>query len=172
MKTKVDNITAVLAYELELLRSLEVEFDEELSELRAKINDAALRAAWESYMAGSEDRRLKIKRIFGYLLTGPFDVAKTTAKAVNRNFNTICRKASGTPRDLLLATELMNSIQYKIAAYNNIQLMVDWLEMRQVSQLLSDIIQTERDGLKMLVPITRRHWKELSNSVESVVAST
>ncbi|HWA33527.1 MAG TPA: DUF892 family protein, partial [Cyclobacteriaceae bacterium] len=82
MKNKITNLTQALTYTLEGMYDSEKKIQRDLPDLSSSLASGALKKLLSQYLETSQDRRLKLKRIFSYLLAGPFGrKSKVTAKA-------------------------------------------------------------------------------------------
>lgn len=162
MKSSLKHLNEALAFHLEAMYDAEKKLQRGLAGAIALTKHAGLKAELKKYQSSSTDKRTKLKRVFSYLLAGPFkrknpviDAMLATVKAVS--------KVGGTPqlRDVMILTSVNELVQYKIAAYRTGLILADQLDLGTARDLLDEILQWEKESGNALgrIAITSIHPK-------------
>lgn len=151
MKTKLKNLNATLTYSLESMYDAEKRIQSELPTLLNMIASNALAKATTTYVETSADKRTKLKRIFSYLLAGPFENVSRSAEGFFLDLERIA-KISGPSavRDLLAAKSLRGLALHKCFIYEGALELAGHLDLEKVTDLLGEILVWEKNYIESL----------------------
>jgi len=146
MNHSIKNLNQVLAFQLEGLYEIVKTLQGDLSKVSKLVSDQEMRMVFNSYRQNLGDQRLKLKRIFGYLLNGPYG-RKTShsANAIAQWDDVGDMDMLPGLRDVLLATSLEFSIQHLATAYTSARYIAMRLELDIVVRLLDELIDSEEE---------------------------
>ncbi len=153
MKTKLKNLNAALTYLLEAMYDAEKRIQTELP-AAAKGASPAVRKMLMKYVDAAADKRTKLKRVFSYLLSGPYKRKSRVIKGAMAEFEDIAEvSAPAALRDMLLVNALSSLAQYKYSAYRNAGDIAARLDLEQVVELITEIGAWENDAIQSLKKI-------------------
>lgn len=147
MNSRIKNLNHVLAYQLEGMYEIVKTLQGDLSRSFEHINDQEMRMVFKAYHHNLGDQRLKLKRIFGYLLNGgPYGRKTTHAPSAVVQWPDLSDKyVLPQLRDVILGNSLGLAIQYQIAAYTEARYIAMRLELDAVVRLLDEIVDVEEE---------------------------
>ena len=161
MNSSIKNLNQVLAFELEGMYEIVKTLQQDLSKISKSIDDHETRMVFKAYNQNLGDQRLKLKRIFGYLLNGPYGRKSShTATAIVQWSDITEKHALPRLRDVLLGKSLGLAIQYQIIAYTEARYIAMRLELDMVVKLLDEIIDSEEEFSRNLKRLTATHVNE------------
>jgi ferritin-like metal-binding protein YciE len=163
MKSSINNLYAVLTFQLEEMHDIEECIESELMILLQHISNAKLKSTVRQYVKSSKLKKIKLKRIFSYLLRGPFLRKGQLMKEIVKGLTDINKRSSDKAKDVLVATSLTNLIQYKLGAYQEALEMAACLELEEASDLLNEILLMENEPVLSLKEISGQLISELAN---------
>jgi ferritin-like metal-binding protein YciE len=144
MKTRLNSLNEMLTYQLESMYYAEKLIQKAMPELAQSLDSSDAAEIVSKYGESSSDKRLKLKRIFSYLLTGPFkgkEGAVENMIADSADILGMTRK--GNCRDILVLSTLEAMSEYKVTSYNTALKIALQMELTKVTELLEDIISWE-----------------------------
>lgn len=154
MKKYFNNLNEILAYQLEAMYVAEKKLQITLAECVQGISAKKLKNEFKKYLESSGDKRLKLKRIFSYLLIKPSD---RKSKPVVKMLDELKAILGSSTSDELKNAQLVGSLKaishYKVAIYSTSQMFSNELELKAVSDLLSEIIAWENETYDALTKI-------------------
>lgn len=146
MSYSIKNLNQALAFQLEGVYDIVKALQADVSKVSKLVSDHEIRMVFNAYRQNLGDQRLKLKRIFGYVLNGPY------GRKTSHSANAIAQwddvgEVNTLPalRDVLLAGSLELSIQYLIAAYTSARYVAMRLELDIVVRLLDELIDSEEE---------------------------
>ena len=108
-----------------------------------------LEKAVRLYSEQSADKINKIERIFNYLMTEPVRTPNiVVGRMAEETLNVMKHCTSARLRDVMLTSAFQTINQYKFAVYHSAQVIALELEVETVSDLLTEIVEWERDSAK------------------------
>ncbi len=151
----VKNLNQTLAFQLEGVYEIVKRLQADLSVASKHITDPEMRTAVASYCRSLADHRLKLKRIFGYLLNGPYDRKQADLRGVIEPWNEI-RNWDMLPRlkDVVVGSTLQSFIRYILTSYTEARYIAMRLELDRVVQLLDEILDEEEETYLRLKGLT------------------
>ena len=157
MKPLFNNLNEALTYHLEGLHDAEKKLQVAIPSAIAHANSTALKGVLENYVSSAGDKRVKLKRAFSYLLSGPFGKQSKAIGEMISELSTISKKTS-TPeiKDALLGSCLSAIIHYKISGYSSAMSFALALELHPVADLISEMLEWESETKQALEKIMRK----------------
>lgn len=144
MKTQLNTLNKVLTFHLEGMYDAEKIIQYELPELVRHMDSSDAGDIVSKYAESANDKRLKLKRIFSYLLTGPFKRSNGVAESVlAEGADLIHMTDKGDHRDLLIVSALEALSEYKVTSYNTALKIALQMGLTKVAELLEDVISWE-----------------------------
>ncbi len=154
MKIKLKNLNATLTYSLESMYDAEKRIQSELPTLVNMIASNALAKATTAYVETSADKRTKLKRVFSYLLAGPFENISCSAEGFFLDLERVAKISSPSAvRDLLAAKSLRGLALHKSFVYEGAMELAGQLGLEKVSELLEEILAWEKNYIDTLKKI-------------------
>lgn len=141
MDATIKNLSQTLAFELEGIYDLVKLLQSDLSNAIKLIEDVETRNVFNDYRRSLGDQRLKLKRIFGYLLNGPY--GRKSGGTIARWDEIGSHHMLPSLRDLLFSTSLRQEIQHIINVYNDARFIAMRLDLDTVVQLIDEILDGE-----------------------------
>ncbi|CAN5384822.1 hypothetical protein BH09BAC3_BH09BAC3_14210 [soil metagenome] len=146
MKKKFNNLNEILAFDLEAMYVAEKKIQRTLTDCIKKIAVKKLKNEFRKYQQSAADKRLKLKRVFAYLLVRPSDrKSKPIAKMLAELTAVSASKTCGELKDVQFLSTLRTVTHYKVAMYANARTYSDVLALTSVSDLLAEIIEWENN---------------------------
>jgi len=146
MKPLFNNLNEALTYHLEGLHDAEKKLQMAIPNVVAHANSSALKGVLENYSSSADDKRIKLKRAFSYLLAGPFGKQSKAIGEMISELSTISKKTSAPEiKDALLGSCLSAIICYKISAYSSAMSFALALELHPVADLISEMLEWENE---------------------------
>jgi ferritin-like metal-binding protein YciE len=145
MKKTVANLHEALTFELEGMYEITKGLQDEISESIAHTSNPSMKKILAEYLKTLGDQRIKLKRIFGYLLTGPYK--RQLKKAAG--FLSRCKEVNSSTdepslRAILFVSSMQPAVQYKIAALKEARFLALRLDIENVADLLDEMIEGEQ----------------------------
>lgn len=151
MKPAISNLNHVLAFQLEGMYEI-VKSHQHAIQLAIKgSTDSSAKDLLRSYSENLFEHRLKLKRAFGYILSGPYGRRTAPVGDAIVPFREIIeRNAPAAMTDILMVTAMHAGIQFMITSYTDARYLAMRVEMDQVVAILDEILSIEEDFLKRL----------------------
>jgi ferritin-like metal-binding protein YciE len=141
-KTKID----ILTFILEGMYQAEKRLQDELPEAIELISSLSLKNEVRKYVERIPDKRLKLKRIFSYLLAGRFDRKNKIVDEMIEELKTNLQKSADYELNSLVAfINLKSILQYKISEYYVAKSIAIELDLDNVPELLAEILDWEKE---------------------------
>lgn len=151
MKTKFKNKTEVLAYEIEGMYDAEKKWIVSFTEINPYVSSHDLKKEMEKYAERACEKRLKLKRIFSYLLSGPFNRKNKVIDVMLDECRATLSASSDFETNTALAYHFFKlMIDYKTSTYNLVKLQAIELELEPVADLLNEICEWEKESQRSL----------------------
>jgi ferritin-like metal-binding protein YciE len=145
MKTSIVDFQSALSVQLETMRNTEELIQSSLTGFARCLTDKQLKDLVKRYARSSRYKRLKLKRMFSYVLRGPFLIKGSPAKEVMRTMDDISKKSVKGITDLLCASTLLGLVHYKVSIYQTAKEMAAYCALEEVSDLLNEILVMENE---------------------------
>ncbi len=151
---KFDTLNEILAYQLEAMYVAEKTLQVNLTDCTRMITNKKLSNEFEKYQQSSADKRLKLKRIFSYLLISPSDrKGKPILKMLKEMEAILLSSTSEELKNAQFLGALQAISHYKTAVYSTAKTYSEQLELTTVSDLLTEIIAWEAESYASLTRI-------------------
>ena len=146
MKPKFKNLTEVLAFQLEGMYVAEKTIQKELPPSLRSVSSKKLKSEYKKYLESAADKKLKLKRIFSYLLIRPLDRKGTVIVKMLQQSQIIAKSPTTAGlKDAQLLSALRSMAAYKSSVYETARIFAEELELTTVSELLGQIISWETE---------------------------
>jgi ferritin-like metal-binding protein YciE len=161
MKPKVNNLNDALAYQLEGMYYVEKKLQKTLPDCINHATSRALKSQIKKYLDSARDKRVKLKRIFSYLLTGPFDCKNKVIEKLMEEESKILKYTNNSElKDALLIGNLQAINHYKISVYGTAKAFALILELQKVVDLLQEVLDWEKEANQALTKIAIKEVNE------------
>jgi len=161
MKPKVNNLNDALAYQLEGMYYVEKKLQKALPDCINHATSRALKGQIKKYLDSAHDKRVKLKRIFSYLLTGPFDSKNKVIEKLMAEESKILKYTNNSElKDALLIGNLQSINHYKISVYGTAKAFALILELQKVVDLLQEVLDWEKEANQALTKIALKEVNE------------
>ena len=154
MKAKINVLSEVLAYLLEGLSYTERKLAEEFPECCDNINSPRLQDVVSSYIGSTQEKLLKVDRVFNYLMKDP---EQRSNKVIDELIAETRLMLSSTPneniKDVLMIGCIRNINAYKIANYWSAYLMAIELELDTATDLVQQVLEWEVETSRELAAL-------------------
>lgn len=157
MKLALNNLNEALTYHLEGMYDGEKKLQKALPHLFSYATSSVLKSEIKKYLNSVKDKRLKLKRVFSYLLAGPFGRKNKVIDKILKDGSKIleCTRANEL-RDALLIGHLQGLVHYKISSYGIAKDFASRLDLQNVTDLLQEVLEWEKETDKMLTKIATK----------------
>ena len=163
MKRKVRTLTETTAYLLEEVRLVEIAIEERLTGNEANATASTVSTEIGRYARSSKYKRMKLKRVFNYLMVAPYGRQSALANNLIQNIKKAASQAEGDDKvDLLSALELLPLISFKISRYEQTAELAELLDLATAAELLREI----RDMEKLSMALFRKLAESLAFRVQ------
>jgi len=157
MKTLLSSLNETLTFHLETMYDAEKRIQKDLGELVLELDSPDAVDMVSRYVESANDKRMKLKRIFSYLLTGPFKRSNGAIEVVlSECVEIVDATVKSSYRDMLIASALEAVSEYKVTNYNTALKIALQMELRKVAELLEDIISMEVEAAQSLSDFVSR----------------
>jgi ferritin-like metal-binding protein YciE len=169
MKTQINNLNDALAYQLEGMYYAEKTLQKLLPVCIEQTTSRALKNEIKKYLDSARDKRVKLKRVFSYLLTGPFGRKNKVMEGFLKDKERLqkCVKNSDL-KDAILIGDLQAIAHYKISTYGTAKALAAALELQKVVDLLQEILEWEKEADNSF---TKVGMKEVNERAAALVAA-
>lgn len=157
MKSRITNLNQALTYQLEGMYDAEKKLMKYLPACMKRTPSRALKGELKGYIESARDKRIKLKRIFSYLLTGPYGRKN---KVMDSQIGDIkdMQKLVSTPelQDAMLLSSIQNICHSKIAAYGTAKAWAEELDIKPVVNLLNEVLEWEKESNAAMTAIAQK----------------
>lgn len=154
MKTTLNNLNETLAYLLEGMYDAEKKLLKVVPDCLHLVTSRALKSEIKKYVESAADKRIKLKRIFSYLLAGPFGRKnKVIDRMLKEAGNILKFTSSPEVKDAMLIGCLQAINHHKISAYGTAKAFSVELELQAVTDLLTEVLEWEKETDQALTKI-------------------
>ncbi|NOT75712.1 MAG: DUF892 family protein [Cyclobacteriaceae bacterium] len=152
---QLNNLNEILAYHLEAAYVAEKKIQKVLPASLPAIGHKKLAATFKKYLESSSDKRMKLKRMFGYLLVRPQSRKCKPVVGILDQMTAIVRSESACElRDVQLLGALLSLTRYKSSLYITAKLYSSALELNTVSALVNEVAGWENETYETLLKIS------------------
>jgi ferritin-like metal-binding protein YciE len=161
MKATIKSLNEALAYQLEGMYYAEKKLQKILPDLFDVATSRILKDEIKKYLRSAQDKRLKLKRIFSYLLVTPFSVKNNVINEMLKDSAKILKLTKTKElKDTLLMGRLQSIANYKISSYETAKAFASILELQNVIDLLQEVVEWEQDTGQAFTKIVMRDVNE------------
>jgi ferritin-like metal-binding protein YciE len=150
MKKMIKTLGDVLAMELSALLAGEVILKRKIEGIISDAPSGRLKEILQRYSESSGDKRLKLDRMFSYLMVEPSLVNTSIDKLLDETLQRIKYILSDSIKTRVIISDFEQINHFKITAYKTALLYSLELELDTVPDLLHEIIEWERKTRKAL----------------------
>lgn len=154
MKPTISNLTDALAYQLNELYDAEQKLKQAVKTCSQHVSSPALKSELIKYGDSCGDKRIKLERVFNYLMKEP---AKSTSKTmdtlIGHTREMLTSSISGAMKDVLLIACLHTINHFKMAGYGTSLTFARELELETATDLLEQVLTWEKETDKRLSKI-------------------
>lgn len=141
MTRKIKSLHEILACQLEGLYDGEKKLQHYLHSRQSAIEGFALKEELQKFESHSSDARMKLKRIFSYLLMEPFKIKNNIISGFIKDLDIMTSCISDAhDREMFTRNSIHSINAYKVSAYSTALELSHKLALDQVSDLLNEII--------------------------------
>ncbi|CAN5357906.1 hypothetical protein BH10BAC4_BH10BAC4_20300 [soil metagenome] len=154
MKPLITNLNDALTFQLEGMHDAEKRIQKYFPSMVRHASSIKLRNEMSKYLESASDKRVKLKRIFSYLLCGPFKRKNIAMEDLLADMKSQSKLTTiSVLRDRINIANLQSIIQVKISVYQNALICSEQLNLQTVTDLLEEILSWERETYKALTKI-------------------
>lgn len=151
MKPHFKDLNKALTYHLEGMYDAEKQIIDFIPGCVKHATSHALKDEIRKYGEMMADERVKLKRIFGYLLTGPYGRKATAVGEMLQDIKQFSKAASSAEvKDVVIIAGLQLLIHYKISAYGTGLAFAEQLGLDTAAELLAEMLDWEKATNKAL----------------------
>lgn len=150
MKMNIQTFEDALAYQLQGLFYAERTLREEFETCSSEITSDEVKTAIRKYIESADDKMLKMKRIFNYLLKPIERKNEVINKLLDETHQLLSYVTSPHLKDILMVSCIQNINAYKLAGYKTAYLFAVELEMDTAADLVQEVIAWEQQTAKEL----------------------
>jgi ferritin-like metal-binding protein YciE len=150
MKTNIQTFEDALAYQLQGLFYAEKAIREEFETCSSEITSEEVKTAIRKYIESADDKMLKMKRIFNYLLKPLERKNEVINKLLDETHQLLSYATSPNLKDILMVSCIQKINAYKLAGYRTAYLFAVELEMDTAADLLQEVVSCEQQSAKEL----------------------
>lgn len=151
MKPAITNLNHVLTFQLEGAYEIVKNLQHTIQVAIKSTVDNPTKDLLRDYMENLFEQRLKLKRIFGYTLNGPYNRKSGVLVDAIVPFKEIAEcNADDSLRGILFTTSMQAAIHFMIHTYTDARYMAMRLELDHVVDLLDEMLNMEEDLLQKM----------------------
>lgn len=151
MKTKINSLDDALTYLMQGLYYTEERLIQDIDSCCSNINSHAVKREIEKYKSSSQNKLLKLERIFNYLMKEPLSRKnEVTIKLLEETRNMLAASAGSNLRDQLAIACIQNINAYKVTTYRTAYMYAIELDLDNVADIIQQIIEWETADSKVL----------------------
>jgi ferritin-like metal-binding protein YciE len=169
MKPVLNNLNEALSYQLEGMYDAEKKLQKALPDCFNAATSQTLKNEIKKYFESTQDKRLKLKRIFSYLLVQPFNRKNNVIDKMLEDCQAISRQTNAKAlRDAMLIGHLQEINHYKISSYGTAKAFASLMELQHVADLLGEVIAWEKETDQILTKIAMKEVNEKAAATAAV----
>ncbi|MBS1508384.1 MAG: DUF892 family protein [Bacteroidetes bacterium] len=154
MKAFIHDLNQALTYSLEGMYDAEKKLQQAIPGFSKNITSPDLKKALKSFGANRKDCRTKLKRIFSYLLAGPFQRKNTIMDQMIHEAALAFKLAPMNElKEVMFIEHLLTINHYQLSTYHQLKAKADFLELHAVSELLDEIITLQKETQHELIAL-------------------
>ncbi|MEX1241086.1 MAG: DUF892 family protein [Cyclobacteriaceae bacterium] len=166
MKRNIKTLADALAYQLEGLVFVENRIKKEYTTCNPQIASNEVRSEIKKYMESSEEKLLKLKRVFNYLLREPVaSKNKVINEMLAETHHLLDYATTSELKDILMISCIQKINAYKVAAYRIAYRFAVELELETAGELLYEVIQWELQANTVLAELSTKEFNRASSAI-------
>ena len=167
MKQNIKTLQDALAYQLQGLFYAETQVRSEFSDCSRDITSGPVKSELERYIESTENKLLKLERIFNYLMRERL-IRKNAVidRLLEETRHMLTYAAPGHLKDILMISCIQNINAYKISSYKTAYLFSVELELDTASDLLQQVIEWELQTSKDLNALSIQEFNKLDTALK------
>jgi ferritin-like metal-binding protein YciE len=170
MKKRIATLQDALIFVLQGMYYTESKLQENFSTCSRQVTSSALEKGIESYTEISKDQKLKIERIFNYLLSDTLSrINEVVDKLMSETLQMQEATTSAHLKDVMLIGCIQNINAYKLASYRTAYRLAVELELDTVTDLLQQILEWETETGKSLAALAMDEFYGMPDSYNTKV---
>lgn len=159
MKTNLKTLEDALVYQLQGLLYIERKVRDEFSDCSSRLTSDEVRSAIEKYMETTDDKLLKLNRVFNYLLREPVARKNRIARGMLKETHLLLDHTNHNQlRDLLIVSCVQAINAYKVTSYKTAYRFALALELETPAELLSEILRWELSTKEVLASLSAEEF--------------
>ena len=168
MKTKIKSLHDALAYLMQGLYYAETRVVQDVGSCCSNITSQSLKREIDKYRSSSENKLLKLERIFNYLMKEPLTRKNEVIdKLLEETCHMLASSEASHLRDQLAVSCIQNINAYKVTTYRTAYIFAVELELDPVADIIQEILEWERTNKNVLAELE----SELFNSSEKFTSN-
>ena len=165
MKTTITTLQDALAFQLQGLHYAETKVREEFSTCSHHLTSAKLKTEISKYMESSQDKILKLERIFNYLMQESVSRKNAVINELLRETEQMLSIADSPHlKDILMISCIQNICAYKVSSYKTAYLFSVELELDIAADLLQHILEWEVETANVLGILAIEEFNKIQKS--------
>lgn len=164
MKKAITKLEDVLALDLQSLYASEVTLKKKIGGIISATDSQQLKEILKKYAESSDHKRLKLDRMFSYLMVEPSEVNTTIAKLLDESQHRAKHIVSDKIKQLVLISDFQQINHFKICCYKTAMMYALELELDTIVDLLHQIIEWESKTEKALSDLCVKEFNKCSKA--------
>lgn len=154
MKAFIHDLNQALTYSLEGMYDAEKKLQQAIPGFGKNITSQELKKVLKSFGNNRKDCRTKLKRIFSYLLAGPFQRKNII---MDQMIHDAAQAFKLSPlnelKEVMFIEHLLIINHYQLSTYHSLKAKADFLELHAVAELLEEIIELQKETQHELIAL-------------------
>lgn len=168
MKNTIRTLQDALVYQLQGMLYAEDKITREFQSCSHHITSDEVRSVIEEYLSNSHDIKLKLDRVFNYLMVNPVKRKnQVIEKMIEETQVLLSYAGSSHLRNVLMIGCIKNINAYKIASYQTSYLTALELELDTPADLIQQVLEWETNVSKSLNSLAFHEFKNVADHSES-----
>jgi len=168
MKKAITKLEDVLTLELQVLYTAEVGLKEKAEAFIRDTDCAQLLEILKKYTESSDHKRLKLERMFSYLMVEPeVENVSIFGKLLDESIRRSRHVLAGKIKTLVLISDFQQLNHFKMTAYKTALMYALEIELETVADLLHQIIEWERKTEKALAELCLKEFSKVDGIQQS-----
>ena len=154
MKTKIKSLHDALAYLMQGLYYAETRVVQDVGSCCSNITSQSLKREIDKYRSSSQNKLLKLERIFNYLMKEPVTRKNEVIdKLLKETSHMLASNEASHLRDQLAVGCIQNINAYKVTTYRTAYMFAVELDLDPVADLIQQILEWETANKKFLAEL-------------------
>ena len=168
MSRTINTLQDALSYQLQGLLYTENIVNEEFKICNHYITSPDVKTVIKNYLDHTDDVKLKLDRIFNYLMLEPFARKNEVInKMIDETQHLLTYTSSSHLKDIMMIGCIKNVNAYKTASYQTSYLMAAELELDTASDLVQQILEWETATGRLLDTLSIREFNKINKPINT-----